>query len=63
MAAILYRIIIFYALYAVIKRVLGAFAAYTSIKKANDGRPADYSKNTLSPKDDIVDVEYHKVNK
>jgi hypothetical protein len=63
MAAILYRIIIFYALYAVIKRVLGAFAVYRNVKKGRMDRPTDYSKNDYSPKEDIVDVEYHKVNK
>ena len=63
MMAILYRIIIFYALYSVIKRLLGAFAVYRNIKKANNNRPADYSQNTYSKKEDVVDVEYHEVNK
>lgn len=61
MLALIYRAIIFYALYAVIKRLLAAFNIFWNIRKANKNRPQDFTQNTYSKKEDVVDVEYHEV--
>ena len=61
MFLLLYRILVFYALYVVIKRLLKVFIVYRHAKKVKREHPQDFTKNSYSNKNDIVDVEYHEV--